>query len=89
MIIEVFSLPIIEPSLCFTNVKIIAILTTRFVNEFGSLRAVKVVLVWKQRLNAAGVLTNYLEINTRVKLIKTAKYGINFKAFRNLVALKT
>ena len=50
------SLPIMEPSLGFTNVKIIAILTTRFVNDFGSLRAVKAVLVWKERLNAAGVL---------------------------------
>ena len=71
------SLPIMEPSLGFTNVKIIEILT-RFVNDFGSLRAVKAVLVWKERLNGAGVLKNYLKINTRVKLIKTAKYRINF-----------
>ena len=73
-----FSLPILELSLGFTNVKIIAILTTRFVNDFGSLRAVKAVLVWKERLNAAGVLKNYVKINTRVKLIKTGKYRINF-----------
>ena len=33
-----FSLAITEPSLSFTNVKIITIPTTSFVNDFGSLR---------------------------------------------------
>ena len=43
-----FSLPIMEPSLSFTNVKIIAIPRTSFITDltdFGSLRAIKVVLV--------------------------------------------
>ena len=55
-----FSPPIMEPSLSFTNIKIITISTTSFVNDFGSLRAIKAVLAWKERLNMAGVLKNYL-----------------------------
>ena len=38
-----FSLPSMEPSLSFTNVKIITIPTTSSVNDFGSLRAIKAV----------------------------------------------
>ena len=38
-----FSLPSMEPSLSFTNVKIITIPTTSFVNDFGSLRAFKAI----------------------------------------------
>ena len=57
--LEVFSLAVMEPSLSFTNVKIIAIPTTSFVNDFRSLRAIKVVLAWKERFNMAGVLKNY------------------------------
>ena len=66
-----FSLAIMEPSLCFTNVKIIAIPTTSFVNDFRSLRAIKVVLAWKERFNMAGVLKNDFLINTRIKLVNT------------------
>ena len=55
-----FSLPIMEPSMGFTNVKIITIPTTSFVNDFGSLRAIKAVLIWKERFNTEGVLKNYL-----------------------------
>ena len=66
-----FSLTVMEPSLSFTNVNIITIPTTSFVNDFGSLRAIKAVLVWKERFNMAGVLKNYFLINTRVKLVNT------------------
>ena len=38
-----FSLSSMEPSLSFTNVKIITIPTTSFVNDFGSLRAFKAI----------------------------------------------
>ena len=55
-----FSLAIMEPSLSFTNVKIITIPTTSFVNDVGSLRVIKAVLIWKERFNTAGVLKNYL-----------------------------
>ena len=60
-----------EPSLGFTSVKIITLPKVSFVNDFGSLRAIKAVLVWKERFNTAGVLKNYLQINTRVKLVNT------------------
>ena len=39
------SLPVMEPSLSFTNVKIITIPTTSFVNDFESLRAIKAALL--------------------------------------------
>ena len=55
-----FSLAIMEPSLSFTNVKLITISTPSCVNDFGSLRAIKAVLAWKERFNMAGVLKNYL-----------------------------
>ena len=59
-----------------TNVKIITIPTTNEINDFGSLRAIKVVLVWKERFNTAGVLKNYLYMNTRVKLVNTGFIGV-------------
>ena len=46
-----FSSPIKEPSLNFTNVKIITIPTISFINDFGSLRAIKAVLVRKEIFN--------------------------------------
>ena len=55
-----FSFTIMEPSLSFTNVKIITIPTISFIYDFGSLRAIKAVLVWKERFNTADVLENYL-----------------------------
>ena len=55
-----FSLAIMEPSLSFTNVKVITIPTTSFVNDFGSLKAIKAVLAWKESFNTTGVLKNYL-----------------------------
>ena len=51
-----FSLPVMEPSLSFTNVNIITIPTASFVNDFGSLRAINAVLVWKEIFNTASVL---------------------------------
>ena len=59
-----------------TNVKIITIPTTNEINDFGSLRAIKVVLVWKERFNTAGVLKNYLYMNTRVKLVNIGFIGV-------------
>ena len=47
-----------EPSLSFTNVKIIIIPTTSFVHDFGSLRAMEAVLAWKEKINLTGVLKN-------------------------------
>ena len=56
-----FSLPIMEPSLGFTNEKIITILTS-FVNDVGFLRAIKAVRVWKERFNTTGVIKIILKL---------------------------
>ena len=48
-----FSLTVMEPSLSFTNVNIITIPTASFINDFGSLRAINAVLVWKEIFNTA------------------------------------
>ena len=52
--LEVFSLPTMEPSLSFPNVKSLQSQQQAF--AFGSLRANKAVLVWKERFNTVGVL---------------------------------
>ena len=57
--LEVFSFPIMKWSLCFTDVKIIAIPATSFVNDFRLLRTIQAVLVRKERFDAASVLKNY------------------------------
>ena len=40
-----FSFPVMKTSLCFTDVKIIAVPATGFVNDFGLLRTILAVLV--------------------------------------------
>ena len=60
--LEVFSFVIMKSSLCFTDVKIIAIPATSFANDFRLLRTIKAVLlhVRKERFDAASVLKNHL-----------------------------
>ena len=47
-----FSFSIMKTSFCFTDVKIIAIPETGFVNDFRFLRTIQAVLVWKERFVA-------------------------------------
>ena len=68
----------------FTNVEIIAIPATGFLNDLRFLRTIQAVLVWKERFDAAIVLKNYLEVDKRVEIVYT-----RFQAFRDLVALQT
>ena len=56
-------------SFCFTDVKIVAIPATGFVNDFRFLRTIQAVLVWKERFDAAIVLKNYLEVDKRVETV--------------------
>ena len=51
-----FSFSVMKTSFCFTIVKIIAIPATGFVNDFGFLRTIQVVLVWKERFDATIIL---------------------------------
>ena len=68
----------------FTNVEIIAIPATGFLNDLRFLRTIQAVLVWKERFDAAIVLKNYLEVDRRVEIVYT-----RFQAFRDLVVLQT
>ena len=61
-----FFLPILESLLRFSNVKIIAIPATSFMNDFGFSRAIKAVLVWKDLIREV-FRENYLGINTVTK----------------------
>ena len=62
-----FILPIMESLLSFSNVKIIAIPATSFMNGFhGSSRAIKAVLVWEDLIREV-FRENYLWINTVTK----------------------
>ena len=58
-----------EPSLGFTNVENITIPTTSSVSDFGSLRAIKAVLVWKERFNTAGVLAFFVCSHVSLQLL--------------------
>ena len=66
--LEVFSFSIMKSSFCFTDVEIIAIAATGFVNYFRFLRTIQAVLVWKGRFHAAISLKNYLEVDKRVEI---------------------
>ena len=54
--LEVFSFSIMKTSFCFTDVEVIAIPATGFVNDFRFLRTIQAVLAWKERFDAAIVL---------------------------------
>ena len=69
--LEVFRFSIKKSSFCFTDVEIIAVPATGFVNYFRFLRTIQVVLVWKERIDAAIILKNYLEVDKRVEIVYT------------------
>ena len=52
-----------KSSFSFTDVEIIAVPATGFVNYFRFLRTLQAVLVWKERFDAAIILKNYLEVD--------------------------
>ena len=68
---EVFSFSIMKSSFCFTDVEIIAVPSTGFVNYFRFLRKIQQVLAWKERFDAAIILKNYLEVDKRVEIVYT------------------
>ena len=57
-----FSFPIMKSSFCFTDVKIIAIPATSFVNDFRLLRTIQTVLVTKEKFDEASVLKIILKL---------------------------
>ena len=80
--LEVFSFSIMKSPFCFTDVEIIAVPATGFVNYFRFLRTIQGVLVWKERFDAAIILKNYLQVDKRIEIVY-----IWFEALRDLVAL--
>ena len=66
--LEVFSFSIMKSLFCFTDVEIIAVPATGFVNYFRFLRTIQAVLVWKERFDAVIILKNYLEVDKRVQI---------------------
>ena len=67
--LEVFDFSIMKTSFCFTDEQIIAISATGFVNDLRFLRTIQAVFVWKERLDAAIVLKNYIEVDKRVEIV--------------------
>ena len=66
-----FTFSIMKSSFCFTDVEIIAVPATGFVNYFRFLRTIQAVLVWKERFDAAIIWKNYLEVDKRVEIVYT------------------
>jgi len=69
--LEVFSFSIMKSSFCFTEVEIIAVPATGFVNYFRFLRRIQAVLVWKERFDAEIILKDYLEVDKRIEIVYT------------------
>ena len=68
--LEVFSFSIMKSSFCFTDVEIIAVQATGFVNCFRFLRTIQAVLVWKERFDEAireNVVHRHRLVHTRMR----------------------
>ena len=68
----------------FANVEFITVPATSFIDDFGPLRSVQAIFVWKKGFDAACVLENDLEIDERVQIVYAG-----FQTFRDLVTVKT
>ena len=67
---EVFSFSIMKSSFCFTDVEIIAVQATGFVNYFRFFRTIQAVLVWKERFDEAireKVVHSHRLVHTRMR----------------------
>ena len=79
-----FCFSIMESSFCFANLEFITVPATSFIDDFGPLRSVQAIFVWKKGFDAACVLENDLEIDERVQIVYAG-----FQTFRDLVTVKT
>ena len=50
--LEMFCFSVMESSCCFANVKFITVPATSFIEDFGPLRSVQAIFVWKIRFDA-------------------------------------
>ena len=75
---SVFS--VMQSALCFSNVKILAVPTTSFINNSRHLGTVDPIFVGKERLNAMSALENNPEIHAAIKFSNAdlQLFGNNF-----------
>ena len=64
-----FCFSIMESSFCFANVEFITVPATSFIDDFGPLRSVQAIFVWKKGFDAVCVMENDLEIDERVQIV--------------------
>ena len=81
---EVFCFSVMESSFRFANVEFVTVPAASFIDDFGPLRSVQAIFVWKKGFDAACVLEYDLEIDERVEIVYTG-----FQAFRDLITVKT
>ena len=67
---KMFSFPVMQSTFCFADVKILAVPTTRLINNFRHLRTVNLIFVGKKGLDAMSALENNPKINAAIKSIK-------------------
>ena len=78
--LEIFSFSVMKSTFCLAYIEFIAIPATSFVDN----SAVQAILVRKVGFDAACVLKNNLEVDTRVAFVYTG-----FQTFSDLIAVKT
>ena len=82
--LEMFSFSVMKSPFCLACIEFIAIPATSFVANSRHLRAVQAILVRKVGFDAACVLKNNLEVDTRVEFVYTG-----FQTFSDSIAVKT
>ena len=66
---KMFSFPVMQSTFCFADVKILAVPTTRLINNYRHLRTVNLIFVGKKGLDAMSALENNPKINAAIKSI--------------------
>ena len=79
-----FSFSVMKSTFCLAYIEFIEIPATSFVDNSKHLRAVQAIFVRKVGFDAACVLKNNLDVDTRVDFVYTG-----FQTFSDLIAVKT
>ena len=81
-----FSFSILQSVLRFADVEVIAIPTTRLVNNFRSVGTIQAIFAGKERFDSPSVKKNNFEINDIIKLIYVHKINYVIFFFISLLA---
>ena len=89
---EVFCFSVMESSFCFANVEFVTVPAASFIDDFGPLRSVQAIFVWKKGFDAACVLEYDLEIDERSRVeivvyISTAADHFSQSRFQTSIVL--